>query len=162
MKEFCLVPTTIAEKYMLNRPSSITTKAPSSPKTLATTTSATATSPSPATIKTAKVPLHANPPLHDIIKLSVPPSLRDYGLAFMSSLDNTSNISWDEQGNLLPPFSGLNVIDLINTLGTAKGKIPGEQSDLISLLLRYARIPQRALRTTQKKKLTGGSLWVAY
>lgn len=158
MKEFCLVPVSIAEKYMFNRhsPLALHTKTPVPPPPT------TALPPPPASTMTAGVAKRSNPPLHDMIRVGVPPSLREYGLSFAAMLDNKPDISWDEQGNLLPPFSGLNVIDLINSLGTAKGKIPVDQSGLISLLLRYARIPQRALRTTQKKKVTGGSLWLPY
>lgn len=71
----------------------------------------------------------ANPSLEDLIRVSVPPPNREYGLSLVKLLDGKPNVSWDERGNLFPPFSGLNIIDIINSLGNTIGKISTEKKN---------------------------------
>ena len=155
MKEYCLVPVSIAQKFMFTQPPSpskvvIAKKKISQPKPL---------SPSP------MHPLPHNPSLEDLIRVSTSPAFREYGLSLVKLLDNKSGISWDEEGNFSPPFSGLNIIDIINTLGNPKATFSNKQKPLVKLLFHLAQIPSRAIRNiSQKKKLVGmgRTAWLPY
>lgn len=159
MKEYCLVPVSIAEKYMYN--------------TNATAPAAVSTAPAPAVVTTPSVPprlshrsslpSRTNPPLDDLIRVAVNPAYREYGVSLMKLLDGKPNIAWDEKGNFLPPFSGLNIIHLINNLGNPKGKFSSEEQSLLSMLFRLTQLSPDAIRNVRqrKKQLVGGS-WLAY
>lgn len=133
MKEYCLVPVHIAQKYMHPNVESSLAEVPQRVKKK-----------------------DNNPSLENLIRLSVSPSLQEYGLSFIRMLEDKPNISWDEQGNLLPPFSGLNILDLINTLGRVKGKSLNVPYSLITLLFRLGNLPFDVIKNLSlKKKLLG-------
>lgn len=114
---------------------------------------------------TSRTPSFTNPPLEKLIRVSISPAFQEYGLSLIKLLDGKPNISWDERGNFLPPFSGLNVVDLINTMGNTKAKFSNAQKPLVKLLLHLAQIPPSAIRNiSQKKKLVGmgRTTWLPY
>lgn len=181
MKEYCLVPVSVAKQHMF----AATSTAATADKETAATAAEVAPSrranntkkrkkkvtPSlqPAAIASPRPKVHVNPPLEHLLRVAVPPAFRDYGSSFLKLLDEKPGIVWDEQGNLLPPFQGLNVFDLIRSLGNAKGdikKIPVEKRPLISMLFRLAQLPASVIvSNTQRSKLMGSGVkraWEAY
>lgn len=164
MKEYCLVPVSIAEKYMYNT----TTTSPiavSNPPTPAIVSSP----PTPPIVSSASIshrsslPSRTNPPLDDLIRVAVTPAYREYGLSLVKLLDKKPNVAWDEKGNFLPPFAGLNMVHLINNLGNPKGKFSSEEQSLLSMLFRLTQLSPDAIRNIKqrKKQLVGGT-WLAY
>lgn len=67
------------------------------------------------------------------------PACREYGLTFVKLLDGKPSITWDEKGNLSPPFSGYNILDLINSLANNKGRLSSEDRPLVNMLFRLAQ-----------------------
>ncbi len=80
----------------------------------------------------------------------------------MKLLEGKPEISWDDHGNLLLPFSGISVFDLIRVLGDGKGdakRLSADKRPLLSLLLRLAQLPADAIRnTTKRSKLICGGI----
>lgn len=143
MKEYCLVPASIAEQFMFNRP-----KASSPPKVSLLKKE----------INRPKPP-HPSPPpvvllnldLDDLIRVAVAPPDRDYGLSLIKLLDGKPNISWDKEGTFFPPFSGLSVVVVINTLGNPKAKFSNAPKPLVKLLFRLAQLSPKVIRNISQK-----------
>ena len=155
MTEYCLVPVTIAEKYMYKENDSLTSTSTPTP----TTTTATATT---GIRPPVSLPHLNNPSIDHLIRTTVPPVYREYGISLVNLLDGKPNIAWDERGNFLPPFSGLNVMRLITTLANPKAAFSKQEKPLVTMLLRLAQISPNVIKSSrQKKSLTGGT-WVAY
>ncbi len=172
MKEYCLVPVSVAERCKF-KPTDSATQHRFTSKQVKKKKKTSLPLPAAALPDTATVapPPRApvNPPLDDLIRVAVPPSFREYGLSLLKLLEGKPGISWDERGNLLPPFSGISVFDLIRVLGHEKGaakRLSPDKRPLLSLLLRMAQLPADAIRnTTQRSKLIGGGvgdIWEAY
>ncbi len=172
MKEYCLVPVSVAERCKF-KPADVaiqhrfTSKQVKKKKKTSLPPPATAATDTSTAVPPSRAPV--NPPLDDLIRVAVPPSFREYGLSLLKLLEGKPGISWDDRGNLLPPFSGISVFDLIRVLGHGKGdtkRLSAEKRPLLSLLLRLAQLPADAIRnTTQRSKLTGGgigNIWEAY
>jgi len=149
MKEYCLVPVSIAEKYMY-------TTVPTTATTPTITHSST-----PPRLSQTSLPSRNNPPLEDLIRVAVSPAYREYGISLVKLLDGKPNIAWDEKGNFFPPFSGLNIVHLINILANPKGKFSSQEKPLVSMLFRLAQLSPDVIRNTRQKQLVGGS-WLAY
>lgn len=171
MKEFCLVPVSIAEKYMYNT----TTTSPTAVSKLPTpavvsralTPPVVSRPPTPPIVSSASVgsslPSHINPPLDDLIRVAVTPAYREYGLSLVKLLDKKPNVAWDQKGNFLPPFAGLNMVSLINNLGNPRGKFSSEEQSLLSMLFRLTQLSPDAIRNiSQRKKQLVGGTWLAY
>lgn len=60
---------------------------------------------------------HSSPSLSPLVYVFVKPIQRDYVKSLIALLQDNGNIKWDSQGNLLSPFTGLNIIDVLKTLG---------------------------------------------
>lgn len=171
MKEYCLVPVSIAEKCMYNTTTTSPTAVSKRPTPTVVSKRPTPTvvsrPPTPPIVSSASVrpslPSRINPPLDDLIRVAVAPAYREYGLSLVRLLDKKPNVAWDEKGNFLPPFAGLNMVNLINNLGNPRGKFSSEEQSLLSMLFRLTQLSPDAIRNTkQKKKQLVGGTWLAY
>lgn len=174
MKEYCLIPVKLAEKYKYSSDSMAIQPPTTSPRSRSkgqkkkTLTSRRSTSAPPMTTSQRSRD-YDNPPMDELIQLSIPPAFREYGLSLVKLLQGKPGIAWDQRGNFLPPFHGLHIFDLIRFLGNAKGdsrRIPAEKKRLVSMLLRLAQLPDSAIVNPQQRmKLLGSGIhrsWEAY
>ena len=101
------------------------------------------------------------PDLTHVINIKLSQPRRGYAISLMKSFLDNQILSWDNQGNLHAPFSGLNIIDIINTLADKTRRFPPEQRPLIKTFLRMTNLPDYTIKNTiEKNKLIGG--WLPY
>ena len=142
MKTYCLVPSVIAEKHIFPNHS----REQTSIKPL---TSVSNHSPS------SKV--KDKPSLETLVRLALQPSQHDYGISLVKSLDQNPNVTWNESGDLDPPFKGLNIIDLITTLSNRKAKFSPEKKPLVKMLFNLTGLNPRSIKNSKEKvDLLGG------
>ncbi len=174
MKEYCLVPVSVAKRCKF-KPTDVATphRFPSKqvkkikkknhpPPVTCTTAASTATPPSRAPV---------NPTLDDLIRVAVPPSFREYGLSLLKLLEGKPGISWDDRANLLPSFSGINVC-LISYEYSATEKETRKDFQPRSVHYYHRYLAWRnsppvlsERNTAQRSKLIGGGIrhiWEAY
>ena len=162
MKTFCLVPSAIAEKHF-------SSASMSKERTSISPPSAAPYHPPVSKIKD-------KPPLDSLLRVALPPSQHDYGTSFVKLLDQNTNVSWNENGDLDQPFKGLNIINLISTLNNRKAKISPEQKPLVKMLFNLTGLNPLSIKNSKekadlvgggKKKIVGGGnaavgVWIPY
>ena len=89
----------------------------------------------------------------------VKPSATEY-VKSMLPLFNDS-VEWNEKGDLMSPFSKINIIELLNKFSQTSGKLPEEMLPQVKLLLSVAGIQKgyiknKTIRSQLSQKGEGG------
>ncbi len=117
--------------------------------------------PSPTLPSTSK-----NPNLDTLINLRVKVSHRPFAYNIINSLINSDHVRWNYEGNLYNPFTGLNIIDIINKLTTKNAAFLVQERELIKLFFNITGLSTSVIHNPKERdKLFGGSIrskWVAY
>ena len=111
----------------------------------------------------------ANPPLTVLVyNATTSISKRDSLLSLLSYLENKPNIQWNQDGDLIAPFSGINVVTMAKDFLNAKSTPEASKIPFYKMLLSYTNIPPSAITNKKIRSeifgLTGGlkSDWISY
>lgn len=155
MKEYCLVPVKIAEKYIQSK-NKIPTQE-STPKAVI-----------PATKPRPIVSPPSTPNVNSLVKSFMTPATQEFGVSVVNLLRNSPGVSWDDKGNLLAPISGINLIDLLQIMANKKGTFPAAHRPLIKTLFGLTDLPKDIIKNpSERKRVFGGGAgqfigWEAY
>ena len=97
--------------------------------------------------------VESNPPLDAIINRQIPEEKkREYVKSLLHYFKNNPNIIWDKNGNLMRPFSGYNIIDIIKDISVTNSLRQANDFTLAiyKMLIDYTDLP---LQVVKNKKI---------
>ena len=115
-----------------------------------------------------------NPPLINFVhKISGSTSTRDAMLSLLQYFENKPSIQWSANGDLIAPFSGFNIVNIMKDLTAKSVTNVEEKSPYYKMLLAFTDIPKDIIRNNKLREsifgdLKGGSNkkilsnWVCY
>lgn len=111
-----------------------------------------------------------NPNLELIINLYVKQNSKDYVRSMLQFLEKS--VQWDENGDVMTPFTNINIVDLLNKFSYNAGKLEANLLPNVKLLLQVTAMPleyirNRSIRTqlmTSSQEGGGGGRrrWLKY
>ena len=98
-----------------------------------------------------------NPALYHLPLLTLAQSKAPYAYEILEYLKQSDQIQWDDEGNLFPPFDGLNVVDFIKILNDGRRYARDENSAKYELLIKMLNLPPSFIRNTKlREQMSGG------
>ena len=99
-----------------------------------------------------------NPSLYHLPSLAFTQSKSPYAYEILEYLKQSDQIQWDEEGNLFPPFDGLNVADFVRLLNDGRRYARDENSAKYELLIKMLNLPPSFIKNVKlRERMTGGA-----
>ena len=87
------------------------------------------------------------PDLESLLNVYVKPFNKEYVTSMLTLLNNNESVQWNERGDMLPPFTKINIIDLLKKFALGSGnKLDENILPDVKLLLSVADIPNGYIR----------------